>query len=467
MGKQFLSILAMAAFTAVISLIAFHCEVRSGANRGLVYAGGKAYYYDDVGDEVVGFVFLEDDGSTRYFDEDSHTMVKGEIEISGNRYLFDKEGVMQTGFQTDKNNNTRYFVTGSGLMKTGWMMEAQDAYYFDTETGYMVKGWKDIGDRKFYFGEDGKMVRGVFGDGKGTYFADVNTGIIALGLTKIGDKYFYFDKVTGNVKKGWVEDDGEKYFFNEKTGEGIDGIIEMNGDKYGFVGGKMLKNKRAVADNHLYYFGEDGKITREIDGKKKMVAITYDDGPSEYTDKIIDVFEKYNQKCTFFIVGNRIKANEKVVKRESDLGYQQGSHTFGHNVLTGQSAAKQKANLKKVDDELKRVTGKPSVYFRPPEGRWNNALKKACGCPVILWSVDTRDWESRDKNKVYSAVIGKVKDGDIVLMHDLYQSTAQATERIVPALVEAGFQLVTVEELGLLKQGGLKNSTVYYSVGKK
>lgn len=466
MGKQFLSILAMAAFTAVISLIAFHCEVRSGANRGLVYAGGEAYYYDDVGEEVAGFVLIPEDSTVRYFDEDTHTMVKGEIEISGNRYLFDKDGVMQTGFQTDK-GNTRYFIPGSGLMKTGWMMEGKDAYYFDPETGYMVTGWKEINDHKFYFGEDGKMVRGVFNIDGGVYFADVNTGIIALGLTKIGSKYFYFDKVTGNVKKGWVDADGEKYFFNEQTGEGINGIIEMNGSKYGFVDGKMVRNKRAVANNHLYYFGDDGKITREIDGTKKMVAITYDDGPSEYTNTIIDVFEKYNQKCTFFIVGNRIKANEKVVKREGELGYQQGSHTFGHNVLTGQSAAKQKANLKKVDDELIRVTGKPSVYFRPPEGRWNNALKKSCGCPVILWSVDTRDWESRNQNSVYNAVIGKVKDGDIVLMHDLYESTANATKRIVPALVDAGFQLVTVEEMGLLKQGGLKNGTVYYSIGKK
>lgn len=466
MWKQFLSVLAMAAFTAGLSFIALHCNVRSGANRGLVYTGGEAYYYDDVGDEVSGFVVIPDDGTVRYFDDETFKMAKGEIEISGNKFLFDRDGIMLTGFQTEK-GVTRYYSPGSGAMKTGWMMEGSDAYYFDPETGVMTVGWKDINDHKFHFNEDGKMTKGVFGDENGTYFADINTGIIALGLTKIGEKNFYFDEVTGNVKKGWAEIDGEKYFFNEQTGEGIDGIVEMDGAKYGFVKGKMLRNKRAMADSHLYYFGDDGKITREVDGKKKMVAITYDDGPSEYTDAILDAFVKANQKCTFFIVGDRISWNLDVTKREAELGFQQGSHTWSHNVLTNMNASKQKANLKKVDDKLIEVTGKPTVYMRPPEGRWNKTLKSSCGCPIILWSVDSRDWESRDKNKVYSAIVGKVKDGDIVLMHDLYQSTADATKRIVPALVDAGFQLVTVEELGLLRQGGLKNGQVYYSIQKK
>ena len=94
-------------------------------------------------------------------------------------------------------------------------------------------------------------------------------------------------------------------------------------------------------------------------------------------------------------------------------------------------------------------------------------MKESCGLPIILWSIDSRDWESRNKDKIIGQIVGKVKDGDIVLMHDLYQATADATQQIVPSLVEAGFQLVTVEEMGIIKRGGLDNGVVYYSIENK
>ena len=119
------------------------------------------------------------------------------------------------------------------------------------------------------------------------------------------------------------------------------------------------------------------------------------------------------------------------------------------------------------DDELLRVTGRKTTCLRPPGGSCNDTVKKAVDCPIILWSIDTEDWKSRNANKICNRVIGKVKDGDIVLMHDLYESTAEATKKIVPALVKAGFQLVTVEEMGLLKQGGLEKGVVYYSIEKR
>ena len=269
------------------------------------------------------------------------------------------------------------------------------------------------------------------------------------------------------MKKGWVDYEGEKYYFNEDTGEGLDGIVEKPDGKYGFIAGMMIRNKRAMADNHLYYFGDDGKVTREVDGSKPMVALTYDDGPSKYTSQIIDVFEQYGGKATFFIVGDRVSWNEEHAKREGELNYELGNHTYGHNTLTKLTEEQIKEKLQKTDDELLRVTGRKTTCLRPPGGSCNDKVKKAAGMPIILWSIDTEDWKSRNAEKVCNRVIGKVKDGDIVLMHDLYESTAQATKKIVPALVNAGFQLVTVEEMGLLKQGGLENGVVYYSIGKK
>ena len=91
--------------------------------------------------------------------------------------------------------------------------------------------------------------------------------------------------------------------------------FEQDGSQYGFIGGMMIRNKRAMANNHLYYFGEDGKVIRDVDGSKPMVALTYDDGPSIYTNTIIDVFEQYGGKATFFIVGDRVSWNEDPAKR--------------------------------------------------------------------------------------------------------------------------------------------------------
>jgi len=419
MNKNLIKGIAVA--VVAIGLISFVCYLIFGIKRGWVKTDAGTYYYEH-GEAYSGLKTMPD-GTVRYFDPATNIMVTGEADIEGNKYLFDSEGVMLTGFQ---------------------------------ETNSV---------KRYYNPENGMMVKGAFQNENGKYYADPETGAIATGCTVIDGKQYYYDTETGIMKTGWVEANGGKYYFDETTGEGIDGIIELDGAKYGFLGGLMITNKRATADKHLYYFGEDGKVYREIDGTKPMVALTYDDGPSQYTDAILDVYEQYGARCTFFIVGDRINWNEDVVRREAELGMEQASHTYGHDRLTSLDANGIVETLKKTDDELIRVTGKPATCLRPPEGRFNDVVQANCGFPLILWSIDSQDWKSRNADSVCGRIIGKVQDGDIVLMHDLYQSTADATVRIVPALIDAGFQLVTVEEMGILKlDGGLVDGTAYYSI---
>ncbi len=467
MRKTFTTLFVLAVITGVLSFIATLCDVRSGANRGYVMSGDATYYYDDFGEEYVGFKVMPEDGTTKYFDEDTHIMAKGETEISGNMYLFSNEGVMLTGFQTT-GGKTRYYSPGTGVMKKGWLNDNSETYYFDETTGEMVTGWTEIDGNKYYFDpSDGKSAKGMFKLDNGTYYADPENCRVASGLKVIEGKQYFFDEETGLMKTGWIDYNDERYFFNEETGEGLDGIVEKEDGKYGFIGGLMIRNKRAMADNHLYYFGDDGKVVREVDGSKPMVALTYDDGPSQYTNSIIDTLEKYGGKATFFIVGDRISWNEDPAKREGELNYELGNHTYSHNTLTKLKKEQIQEKIQKTDDELIRVTGRKSTCLRPPGGSCNKTVRESVELPIILWSIDSRDWESRNADKICARVIGKVKDGDIVLMHDLYQATADATKRIVPALVNAGFQLVTVEEMGLLKRGGLEPGVVYYSIEKK
>ena len=464
MKKQISSVLSMAVLTAVSFAYICGCNFKPGRKTGWVYSGAAAYYYDEDGNEYSGIHVMPDDGTTRYFDENTHIMVTGEAEVGGNKYLFDSDGIMLTGFQT-VNSNTRYYDPDTGIMKTGWYKTDTGTLYFDVITGDEITGLTEIEGSKYYFSlDDGELVKGYFNTIDGQYYADPADGKIVTGFKTIDDKLYHFDEETGLMTKGWAEIDGEQYFFDKDSGQGVDGIVDVEGSRHGFIGGKMIKNERAVGDNHLYYFDDEGNIFRDIDGNEPMVALTYDDGPSIYTDQILDVYEEYGQRCTFFIVGDRISWNEEQAIREAELGCEQGNHTYSHDRLTSLDADGQLEVLQGTDDELIRISGKPSTCLRPPEGRWNDTLKEVCGCPIILWSVDTRDWESRDKDSICHNVIGKVKDGDIVLMHDLYQSTADATEVIVPALLDAGFQLVTVEEMGIIKLGGLEDGVVYYSI---
>ena len=107
--------------------------------------------------------------------------------------------------------------------------------------------------------------------------------------------------------------------------------------------------------------------------------------------------------------------------------------------------------------------GEYSTIVRPPYGSVNSTVKETVEQPLINWSLDTRDWESRDANSVYNEIMSNVEDGDIVLMHDLYSSTAEAVSMVLPKLVEEGYQLCTVEELFELKGIELHSGTVFRS----
>ena len=158
MRKTFTTLFVLAVITGVLSFIATLCDVRSGANRGYVMSGDATYYYDDLGDEYVGFREIPEDGKIRYFDEETHIMAKGETEISGNLYLFGSDGVMMTGFQ-DVKGAKRYYSPDTGIMKKGWLHDKGDTYYFNEETGEMLTGWQELSGKKYYF--------------DGTYFPDV------------------------------------------------------------------------------------------------------------------------------------------------------------------------------------------------------------------------------------------------------------------------------------------------------
>lgn len=207
---------------------------------------------------------------------------------------------------------------------------------------------------------------------------------------------------------------------------------------------------------------------RNIDKNKPMVALTFDDGPnSSVTSQILNILDRYDAVATFFIAGTRIETETSILQRMVNSGHQIENHTFSHRNLTQLTEAQIINELELVDQKLYSAIGQTTTMVRVPYGAINDKVKSTIDYPIISWSVDPRDWESRNALSVQNAVLNTVKDGDIVLMHDLYKSTADACEVIIPELVNRGYQLVTVEELYYYRDINLENNKVYSNAYKK
>lgn len=200
--------------------------------------------------------------------------------------------------------------------------------------------------------------------------------------------------------------------------------------------------------------------------KGPLVALTFDDGPSKYTERILDCLEQHGAKATFFVVGNSVNAYPSVLKRAYDLGMEIGNHTMTHPNLKTLSSDGVSRELKRASDAIVSVTGSAPALIRPPYGNYNSTVSGVANAPLILWSIDTLDWKTRNADKTVNCVLNEVKDGSIVLMHDLYSQSADAAVRLIPALIERGYTLVTVSQLAQARGMTLTNGKAYSSFRK-
>lgn len=214
--------------------------------------------------------------------------------------------------------------------------------------------------------------------------------------------------------------------------------------------------------------GEDVMVTPpEIDTSgydlsKPMIALSFDDGPhSEVTERILKVLKENNVKATFFMLGVQIKKYPEIVKKVYDEGHEIASHTIDHKDLTKLSKAQIKEQVVGNNDLLKELVPIGNVLLRPPYGAFNDVVQENVDVPMMCWNIDTLDWSHKNKDKVIKAVMDDVKDGSVILMHDIYGTTADAVEYLVPKLIKEGYQIVTVSELFQLKKNELKPGRVY------
>ena len=207
-----------------------------------------------------------------------------------------------------------------------------------------------------------------------------------------------------------------------------------------------------------------------LDATKPMVALTFDDGPGKYEDRILAAFQKYGGKGTFFFVGTQAEKYPNVVKRVAEAGHEVANHSYKHENLPKLSQAGATQSLAKTNEILRRLSGQSVSLVRPPYGATSSSVKAALqnqGQPSILWSIDTLDWKTRNAKSSINIVLQQVKDGDVILMHSIYAQSAEAAEALIPALQERGYQLVTVSELAKARGISLQAGQNYGSFRKK
>lgn len=196
----------------------------------------------------------------------------------------------------------------------------------------------------------------------------------------------------------------------------------------------------------------------------KLVCFTFDDGPyAPVTNKILDTLEKYNGRATFFVVGDRADTYSDEIIRASKMGCEIGTHTYSHVNLNTLSAAEMQEEISKSCAAISKYSHKKVSIIRPPEGAANDTVKANIGMPMVMWSVDSRDWDYRNADRDYQTVMDNVFDGSIVLMHDLYPATAEAFARLVPELKAQGYKFVTFSELMEIRGVDVEAGEKYFS----
>lgn len=208
----------------------------------------------------------------------------------------------------------------------------------------------------------------------------------------------------------------------------------------------------------------DDKGKDNIKEKKplKYVALTFDDGPSSFTEEIIDLLQKYNYNATFFVLGNKLNLNYKdILKKSIKNGNEIGVHGYSHRSFTKMRQATMEEEITKTKKYIKNLTGYESTLVRPPYGNITKTIKNYNLGPYILWNNDTLDWKLRDANKISSRLINSIEDKSIILMHDTYLTTFKALEIILPYLKENNYVVTTVSKIYELNGITLESNKSY------
>lgn len=179
-----------------------------------------------------------------------------------------------------------------------------------------------------------------------------------------------------------------------------------------------------------------------------VVALTFDDGPHKvYTKQLLDGLRERGIHASFFLMGENLEGNEKLIRQMKEDGHLIGNHSFCHVKLTEEGAEQVCRDVEKTGDLIEDLTGQYPRYLRPPYGDWNEALEEKLDLETVFWTVDSLDWKLKNTEKIVKRVEKSVKNGDIILMHDIFSTSVESALQLADELQSQGYQFVTVDEL--------------------
>lgn len=200
--------------------------------------------------------------------------------------------------------------------------------------------------------------------------------------------------------------------------------------------------------NGTYVYNE---VNKTIDKSKKTIALTFDDGPSIYTEKIIDLLNEYNASATFFVLGNKVKDYRDTLIYMLESGNEIGNHTYNHKLLTNQSDDEILYQINETQKIINETLDYTPVLFRPSYGSVNKKIRNSTNLDIILWNIDSLDWKYKNKTKIINHILPKIDNNKIILMHDTHKYTYDTLKELLPKLKD--YQIVTVSELKKLNEG--------------
>ena len=253
---------------------------------------------------------------------------------------------------------------------------------------------------------------------------------------------------TIDEQKGTIQDQNDKI-------EEQQGTIDDQKDEIADLKVQIALKNTAPGDPNLPASGPYDDYTGQ-----KIVALTFDDGPGPYTAELLDFLKQEGVRATFFVLGTRVDAYPKLIRRMAAEGHEVGNHSNAHNMLHRMDLVGVRNEMGKCAEKIEKLLGYRPTIMRCPGGNKNSAAEqyaKEAGIPIAYWSVDTRDWESRNKDAILNVAFGKsgIKDGSIVLMHDIYKTTVEAAKEMILRLKKEGYTFVTTSELIEARRGGI------------
>lgn len=214
---------------------------------------------------------------------------------------------------------------------------------------------------------------------------------------------------------------------------------------WGIVVGCIILMAYIVIEENKYDAGRDLPTMKTYE---KIVAITFDDGPSGmYTEQLLDGLKQRGVKATFFLIGENIEGREKIVKRMYEEGHVIGNHTYSHVELTKMEYGECQAEIERTNVLIETITGQRVKYIRPPCGTWDEKLLYDINMEPVFWDVDPVDWNTRDVSAMVEKVVSSVRDRDIILFHDIYDTSVTAALEVIDRLKAMGYVFVTVEDI--------------------